>query len=196
MRRQAAGGDPRSRQSINVAARQVEQALAERRQRVAAAQHALTAARADKIAIEEAERELQAAHAATEAVVERRDELLAVANGYHDQEAKEARKAQALVAEVQNLLAAPLELPAPPAEIEAPPAAAELEAADEPEPAGLAEEAPAAAAAAATDGGEGAAAAADGDAIEQIRRLGELREAGLVTPEEFEAKKAELLSRL
>jgi hypothetical protein len=39
------------------------------------------------------------------------------------------------------------------------------------------------------------AEAAD-DAIEQIRRLGELRDAGLITPDEFDAKKAELLSRL
>ncbi|MGB8020737.1 MAG: SHOCT domain-containing protein [Candidatus Nanopelagicales bacterium] len=37
----------------------------------------------------------------------------------------------------------------------------------------------------------------DGDAvIEQIRKLGELRDAGILTPEEFEAKKAELLGRL
>lgn len=38
---------------------------------------------------------------------------------------------------------------------------------------------------------------ASGDAvIEQIRKLGELRDAGILTPEEFEAKKAELLGRL
>jgi hypothetical protein len=34
------------------------------------------------------------------------------------------------------------------------------------------------------------------DPIEQLRRLGELRDAGIVTPEEFAAKKAELLGRL
>lgn len=34
------------------------------------------------------------------------------------------------------------------------------------------------------------------DPIEQLKRLGELRDAGVVTPEEFEAKKAELLARL
>jgi hypothetical protein len=34
------------------------------------------------------------------------------------------------------------------------------------------------------------------DAMDQIRRLGELREAGFLTGEEFAAKKAELLSRL
>jgi hypothetical protein len=34
------------------------------------------------------------------------------------------------------------------------------------------------------------------DALDAIRRLGELRDAGLVSPEEFEAKKAELLARL
>ena len=40
------------------------------------------------------------------------------------------------------------------------------------------------------------AAPADGDIIDQIRRLGELRDSGLVMPEEFEIKKAELLGRL
>jgi len=44
------------------------------------------------------------------------------------------------------------------------------------------------------------AAAATGpaadDVIAQIKRLGELRDAGVVTSEEFEAKKAELLARL
>ncbi len=34
------------------------------------------------------------------------------------------------------------------------------------------------------------------DPIEQLKRLGELRDAGVVTAEEFETKKAELLSRL
>jgi hypothetical protein len=34
------------------------------------------------------------------------------------------------------------------------------------------------------------------DPLEAIRRLGELRDAGLVSPEEFAAKKAELLARL
>jgi hypothetical protein len=34
------------------------------------------------------------------------------------------------------------------------------------------------------------------DVLDQIRRLGELRDAGLVTPEEFEDKKRELLARL
>jgi hypothetical protein len=32
--------------------------------------------------------------------------------------------------------------------------------------------------------------------VEQIKQLGELRDAGLLTPEEFETKKAELLSRM
>jgi hypothetical protein len=40
-----------------------------------------------------------------------------------------------------------------------------------------------------------APAAADGT-FEQIRRLGELHEAGILTDEEFAAKKAELLRRL
>jgi hypothetical protein len=40
------------------------------------------------------------------------------------------------------------------------------------------------------------AASAGDDVIEQIKKLGELRDAGLLTPEEFEAKKADLLSRL
>jgi hypothetical protein len=34
------------------------------------------------------------------------------------------------------------------------------------------------------------------DLFEQLRKLGELRDAGIVTPAEFEAKKAELLSRM
>jgi hypothetical protein len=34
------------------------------------------------------------------------------------------------------------------------------------------------------------------DPIDQLRRLAELRDAGVVTPDEFEAKKADLLSRL
>ena len=42
-----------------------------------------------------------------------------------------------------------------------------------------------------------APAAPSGDAlIEQIRKLGELRDAGILTPEEFESKKADLLGRL
>ena len=36
----------------------------------------------------------------------------------------------------------------------------------------------------------------DSDPVEQIRKLGELRDQGLLTPEEFEAKKTELLGRL
>ncbi|MCU0263575.1 MAG: SHOCT domain-containing protein [Candidatus Nanopelagicales bacterium] len=41
------------------------------------------------------------------------------------------------------------------------------------------------------------APATSGDAlIEQIRKLGELRDAGILTPEEFESKKADLLGRL
>jgi len=34
------------------------------------------------------------------------------------------------------------------------------------------------------------------DLFEQLRRLGELRDSGVVTPEEFDQKKAELLARL
>jgi hypothetical protein len=37
---------------------------------------------------------------------------------------------------------------------------------------------------------------ADADVLEQLRKLGELRDAGVLRPEEFEAKKAELLERL
>lgn len=181
-------------QSINVAARQVEQTLAKRRERVAAAQRSLADARADRTAIEQAERELEAAHAATETILERRDELHTLVGAYSEQEAKEARKANALLAEVENLLAAPLELPTTPAaEPTTPIAPAESEGAAEPaaEPP-TAEAASTADVTVATDDG----LAPDGDAIEQIRRLGELRDAGLVTAEEFESKKAELLSRL
>jgi predicted Zn-dependent peptidase len=40
------------------------------------------------------------------------------------------------------------------------------------------------------------APAAQPDVFEQLRKLAELRDAGIVTAEEFDAKKAELLSRL
>ena len=40
------------------------------------------------------------------------------------------------------------------------------------------------------------AAPAEPDVMEQIRKLGELKDAGLLTEEEFTSKKAELLSRL
>ena len=39
-------------------------------------------------------------------------------------------------------------------------------------------------------------APAPSDALEQIRKLGELKDAGLLTDEEFDAKKAELLKRV
>jgi uncharacterized membrane protein YeaQ/YmgE (transglycosylase-associated protein family) len=35
-----------------------------------------------------------------------------------------------------------------------------------------------------------------GDAIAELEQLGDLRDRGVITPEEFEAKKAELLSRI
>jgi hypothetical protein len=38
--------------------------------------------------------------------------------------------------------------------------------------------------------------AAPPDAMDQLRKLAELRDAGVLTPEEFEAKKTELLSRM
>ena len=40
------------------------------------------------------------------------------------------------------------------------------------------------------------AGSASPDPIEQLRRLGELRDAGVLTPEEFEAKKADILGRM
>jgi hypothetical protein len=45
-------------------------------------------------------------------------------------------------------------------------------------------------------GDGGAEAVASGDPLEQIRKLAELRDAGVLTEAEFEAKKAELLRRL
>ena len=41
-----------------------------------------------------------------------------------------------------------------------------------------------------------AAATPDPDVLEQLRKLGELRNAGVLTDAEFEAKKAELLGRI
>ncbi|WP_426303028.1 PH domain-containing protein [Arthrobacter sp. R-11] len=40
------------------------------------------------------------------------------------------------------------------------------------------------------------APAANDDVYEQLRKLGELRDAGIVTPEEFEEKKATLIARI
>lgn len=34
------------------------------------------------------------------------------------------------------------------------------------------------------------------DPFEQLRKLGELRDAGILTPEEFEAKKEQILNRM
>lgn len=45
-------------------------------------------------------------------------------------------------------------------------------------------------------GGAVPAAPAQPDVMDQLRRLGELRDAGILTPEEFESKKTELLGRL
>lgn len=41
-----------------------------------------------------------------------------------------------------------------------------------------------------------AAAPAAPDVADQLRKLGELRDSGILTPEEFDAKKAELLARM
>lgn len=177
-------------QAINVAARQVEQTRAERRQRVEVAQRALAEARADQAAIKSAEHGVRAAHSATSEIVAGRDQLKMLLQAYPDQEAKEVRKAQSLVSDVDALLAESLQLPpSPAAEMAAAPAVLELEPGDpESEPHATSEHADMPIAA----NGNGD----DGDAIEQIKRLGELREAGLITPDEFESKKAELLSRL
>ncbi len=45
-------------------------------------------------------------------------------------------------------------------------------------------------------GGSAAATASAGSVTDQIKKLGELRDAGLLTDDEFNAKKAELLSRI
>jgi hypothetical protein len=47
----------------------------------------------------------------------------------------------------------------------------------------------------ATDASPAASSAAN-DPLAQLKQLGELRDAGILTPEEFESKKAELLSRM
>ena len=51
-------------------------------------------------------------------------------------------------------------------------------------------------AAAAPDPTASPTAKPDVDVVEQIRKLGELRDAGLLTADKFEAKKIDLLSRL
>jgi len=50
--------------------------------------------------------------------------------------------------------------------------------------------------AAATGGQEAQPAQPATDIPDQVRKLGELRDEGLLTPEEFEAKKTDLLSRM
>lgn len=47
-----------------------------------------------------------------------------------------------------------------------------------------------------TASAETSAATSADDVFDQLRKLGDLRDAGIVTTEEFEAKKAELLARL
>ena len=42
----------------------------------------------------------------------------------------------------------------------------------------------------------GGPASSESDPIEQLRKLGELRDAGVITPEQFEAKRVELLGRI
>jgi hypothetical protein len=49
---------------------------------------------------------------------------------------------------------------------------------------------------AAPAGARPVAAAPSTDALEQLRKLGDLRKAGVLTDTEFEAKKAELLGRI
>jgi hypothetical protein len=49
---------------------------------------------------------------------------------------------------------------------------------------------------ASTGGEQSALPSTPMDIPDQIRKLGELRDSGMVTPEEFEAKKAELLARM
>jgi len=49
---------------------------------------------------------------------------------------------------------------------------------------------------ASASGDQSAVASTAMDIPDQIRKLGELRDSGVVTPEEFEAKKAELLARM
>jgi hypothetical protein len=55
---------------------------------------------------------------------------------------------------------------------------------------------PAPSAAASGSAGPGGAASASADATAAIRHLGELRDQGLLSDEEFESKKRELLARI
>jgi Short C-terminal domain len=52
------------------------------------------------------------------------------------------------------------------------------------------------AAAPATPAAPPQAATSSGEVTDALGRLGDLRDRGIITPEEFEAKKAELLGRL
>lgn len=81
-------------------ARQVEKTLADRQQRIDAAQRELILSRADQAAIETAVHELEMAHTETAANVAARDEVLELVRAYPDQDAKDARKALGLISDV------------------------------------------------------------------------------------------------
>jgi ribosomal protein L7/L12 len=254
-------------QSINLASRQLEKALADRRQRVEIAQRSLDDVRRNTDAVEQARREVQAIESDRHAISERRGELERLVKEYPDEGSKDVAKARKALAAVDAILARALELPpvqhveqlailqagedddipvgAPVDVVLTNPGAQKIavikvvrewtklglkEAKDivdssELGPAIVARGVEPSIAAAIVDGltlaggmavrsasesppleasAEGAqpdenvlpSRPRDDDVIGQIKRLGELRDGGLITPEEFEAKKAELLDRI
>jgi ribosomal protein L7/L12 len=255
-------------QSINLASRQLEKALADRRQRVEIAQRSLDDARRNTDAIEQARRDVQAIDSDRLVISKRRSELESLVKEYPDEGSKDVAKARKALAAVDEILARTLELPPlqHADELAIPPApedddipvgalvdvvltnpgtrkiavikvvrewtklglkeAKDIVDSSELGPAIVARGVESSIGAAMVDGlklaGAMAVRSASGenppreastesaqpdedvprsspredDVIEQIKRLGELRDRGLVTPEEFEAKKAELLNRI
>ena len=255
-------------QSINLASRQLEKALADRRQRVEIAQKSLDDARRNTDAIEQARRDVKATDSDRDAISERRGELERLVKEYPDEGSKDVAKARKALAAVDAILAGTLESPPvqhadelailPARDDDGIPVGATVDVvltnpgtqkiavirvlrewtklglkeakdvvdASELGPAIVARGVDSSIGAAMVDGLTLAGAMAvrsapgenppheafpesaqpdedfsrssphDEDVIEQIKRLGELRDGGLITSEEFEAKKAELLDRI
>lgn len=171
-------------QDINLAARNVEVARTAREERVAAAEAELERAIADRSEIETAERELHEVHEEGLARVQAaHDALAAHLRALPSPEGRGIKKARALAEHAASAMTQPLEIPALGARERTSSALAKAD----PSITGGAEPAP-------TDSPE--TAPSDADVIAQIKGLGELRDAGLITEEQFNAKRDDLLKRL
>jgi hypothetical protein len=181
-------------QSINLAARNVEPTRQARDQHMAAAQAALESTLNDTANIAACDDALRRAEVENAGVVTAAAELRAALERYPEAESRQGRGAVKLLERVESSLSTRSVLPELPAGMESiepsppalPPATENPPDATSPttthEPT------------VATDGASDADLAED--PIETIRRLGGLRDSGLISAEEFEAKKAELLRRV